>query len=480
MQEKLKSIINHVKLKNAFYGDARYVHTTHESLSVTGQNVEAMTLNESAGVGIRVIVDGCWGFAATSGLNDDDLIKAANLALKVARASALTKKEDVRLAEVEPYVDKYASKYVEDPFKIPFDDKIGLLLGVNRILQSNKLVKVASSNLDFYRVRKIFCSTEGAFIEQDIVESGGGYEAFAIGGGEAQKRSYPNSHRGDFACGGYEFIRGLDFLGNAERVAEEAVALVKAKDCPTGEKTVIITGSQMALQVHESCGHPTELDRVLGTEISLAGGSFMTLDQLNKLQYGSPIVNIVADATNEGGLGTFGYDDEGVKACRDYIIREGRHVGYQSSRETAPIIGRQSNGCMRADGWDSLPLIRMTNINLEPGEWELNDLIADTKDGLLLDMNKTWSIDDRRLNFQFGCEIAREIKDGKLGQIYKNPLYTGITPEFWNNCDAICNKNHWHIWGIPSCGKGEPMQTAHVAHGTSPTRFRNITVGVSK
>jgi TldD protein len=256
--------------------------------------------------------------------------------------------------------------------------------------------------------------------------------------------------------------------------------LLKAPPCPAAETTIIIGSSQMALQVHESCGHPAELDRVLGTEISLAGGSFMTLDKVNNLKYGSPIVNIVQDATIEGGLGTFGYDDEGVKACRTYIVREGVLTGYLTSRETAPILNTVSNGCMRADGWNRIPLIRMTNINLEPGEWAFDDLIADTGDGILFETNKSWSIDDKRLNFQFGTEIAWQIKDGKKRQIYKNPVYTGITPQFWNSCDAICNKNHWHIWGIPSCGKGEPMQTAHVAHGAAPTRFRNITVGVAK
>jgi len=206
----------------------------------------------------------------------------------------------------------------------------------------------------------------------------------------------------------------------------------------------------------------------------------MTLDKLGNFKYGSPIVNIVIDSATEGGLGSFGYDDEGVKACRSDVIREGKIAGYLTSRETAPVIKSVSNGCMRADGWNNIPLIRMTNLNLEPGEWEYDDLIADTKDGILLDTNKSWSIDDKRLNFQFGTEIAWQIKNGKIGQMYKNPVYTGITPEFWGNCDAICNKNHWHIWGIPSCGKGEPMQTAHVAHGTSPTRFNNVTVGVSK
>jgi TldD protein len=236
----------------------------------------------------------------------------------------------------------------------------------------------------------------------------------------------------------------------------------------------------MALQVHESCGHPTELDRVLGTEISLAGGSFMQINGLNELKYGSEIVNIYADATVPGALGSFGYDDEGVRAQRSPIVKSGVHVGYLTSRETAPVIGQQSNGTMRADGWNRIPLIRMTNINLEPGDWELEDLIADTEEGIYFGMNKVWSIDDQRLNFQFGVECAWEVKNGKLGRMFKNPLYTGMTPQFWNSCDAICNRNHWRVWGVPNCGKGEPMQTAHVAHGASPTRFRKVKVGVSK
>ncbi len=480
MKEKLKKIIHHLKTKKVAYGDARYVFNTNQSIAVKGQTVEAISQSDDMGIGIRVIVDGCWGFAATSSLADEDLIKTANLAVKIARASALTKKVEVQLAKVKPYIDNYCTKYKEDPFLTPVDEKLELLFKITDTLRVNKAVKLAEANMNFFRTKKIFCSTEGACIEQEIVESGGGYTATAVAGGEVQKRSYPASHRGDYACAGYEYIRQMGLLENAERVADEAAALLKAPDCPATDTTVIITGSQMALQVHESCGHPAELDRVLGTEISLAGGSFMTLDKLGSFRYGSPIVNIVIDSTAEGGLGSFGYDDEGIKASRSHVIKEGIIVGYLTSRETAPVIKSVSNGCMRADGWNSIPLIRMTNLNLEPGEWEYDDLIADTKDGILLDTNKSWSIDDKRLNFQFGTEIAWQIKSGKIGQMYKNPVYTGMTPEFWNNCDAICNKKHWHIWGIPSCGKGEPKQTAHVAHGTSPARFNNVTVGVSK
>ena len=439
-----------------------------------------MSRNLEAGVGIRVIANGAWGFAATAVITPAELKKTANKALQIAKASATTLRERVKLAEQEQFVDYYKTPCNKDPFKVPMDEKLGLLIKCCDELRKAKEIKKAESSMKFFRVHKLFLSTEGAEIEQDIIESGAGYEVLAVKGKEVQKRSYPNSHGGDFATRGYEFVEEMNLLGHTERVSNEAVALLAADPCPDTTTTIIITGSQMALQVHESNGHPTELDRVLGTEISLAGGSFMSLDTFRKLKYGSDIVNITANATIPGGLGSFGFDDEGVKAQRTPIIENGMFVGYLTSRETAPIINQRSNGTMRADGWNRIPLIRMTNINLEPGDWKYEDLIADTKNGILLDTNKSWSIDDKRLNFQFGVEAAWEIKNGKLGKMYKNPVYTGITPEFWNSCDAICSKDYWHIWGVPNCGKGEPMQTAHVAHGTSPTRFNNVKVGVSK
>ncbi len=480
MKDSLREIIDYIKSKKIDYADARFEEQKNESITVKDGQLEALSRSEGHGVGIRVMHAGCWGFASGTLLDSRDLRKLADRAIGIAKASAVTRREPVNLAPVEPYKDKYVSPMIEDPFKVSLDEKIDLLLKVDKTLRKKSKVKITESSMDFYRSDKIFCSTEDALIEQSITESGAGYEATAVEKGDAQKRSYPNSHRGDFRCSGYEFIRELDLPGNAERVADEAVALLSAPPCPSGNIDVIIMGDQMALQVHESCGHPTELDRVLGTEISLAGGSFMTIDKLGVLKYGSDIVNIVQDATIPYALGSFGYDDEGVKASRTDIIRNGVFVGYLTSRETAPLVKAAPNGAMRADGWHSLPLIRMTNINLEPGTWNLDALIADTKEGLLLATNKSWSIDDKRLNFQFGVEVAWQIKDGKLAGMYKNPLYTGITPEFWNSCDAVCNANQWRIWGIPSCGKGEPMQTAHVAHGTSPARFRNVRVGVSK
>ena len=478
MKDKLKGCVDWLRSKGVTYADCRYVRREVESIQVTDQTVDALSRNLDVGVGIRVLANGSWGFAATAELTPASLQKTASLALQIAKASALVKHEPVRLAEQEVYIDTYRSQCSRDPFAVPADQKTGLLLQVTAILKKSKVIKTAEASMEFYKTNKIFVSTEGAEIEQEIIESGAGYRAVAFDGKEAQTRSYPNSHRGGVATLGFEYIESLRLLDHAERVREEAVALLKAPPCPEQETTVIICAPQMALQVHESCGHPIELDRVLGTEISLAGGSFLTTDKLGHFKYGSDIVNINADATTPGGLGTFGYDDEGVRAQRTPIVERGKFVGYLTSRETAPIINQRSNGTMRADGFNRIPLIRMTNINLEPGEWKLDELIKDTKNGVFLDLNKSWSIDDKRLNFQFGVEAAWEIKDGKLGQMYKNTVYTGMTPRFWNSCDAICDKDHWVVWGTPNCGKGEPMQTAHTGHGAAPARFRNVKVGV--
>jgi TldD protein len=332
--------------------------------------------------------------------------------------------------------------------------------------------------LDFYRKRTALATSEGAAIEQTITHSGGGIEATAIGDSELQRRSFPNSFRGHIAAAGYEHIRALGLIEEAERVATEAVELLSAKDCPSEETTLILDGPQMVLQVHESVGHPIELDRVLGMEEAYAGTSFLTPEDRGRLRYASDVVTISADATVSTGIGSFAYDDEGVPSQRVPVIEEGILQGFLSSRETAAAVGETSNGTMRADGWEHLPLIRMTNVNLHPGEGTLADLIADTKDGIFMTTNSSWSIDDKRVNFQFGCEAAWRIEGGRLTQLYRNPNYTGITTEFWRSCDAVCGSEEWTMWGTPNCGKGQPGQTARVGHGTSPARFRGVRVGV--
>jgi len=366
----------------------------------------------------------------------------------------------------------------EDPFNVPLEEKVALLMEATRRMGSVKGLSFAEAGLDFYRRTTSFASSEGAAIEQTVVNAGGGIEATAIAEGEMQRRSFPNSFRGHIAAAGWEHIHRLGLLEEAERTATEAVELLSAKDCPSEVTTLVLDSGQVELQIHESIGHPVELDRVLGMEEAYAGSSFLAPEDRGKLRYASDLVSITADATIPGGLGSFGYDDEGVPAQRVPIIQDGIFQNFISSRETASVIGQTSSGAMRADGWQNLPLIRMTNINIEPREGSLADIIGDTKDGIFMATNRSWSIDDKRVNFQFGCEIARRIKDGRLTEIYRNPTYTGITTEFWRSCDAVGGREDWTLWGTPNCGKGQPSQTARVGHGAAPARFRNIRVGV--
>lgn len=478
MRELADRALNLAQLKGASYADIRLVRRERQAISVKNGQVSGLVQDEDQGFGVRVIADGAWGFASSSVATPQEVERIAALAVQIAKASALTKTKDVQIGPPIVHQASYRTPVRLDPFQVSLEDKLALLMAADAEMRAVAGVVVAKGSLEAIRETKVFASSEGSYIEQEIIETGAGLEANAVGQGEVQKRSYPNSFGRHQGTRGYELVQELDLLGNARRIGEEAVALLSAPQCPSVVSTLILDSTQLALQVHESCGHPIELDRVFGTEASYAGTSFLTLDKLGSFRYGSDLVNITADATIPGGLGTFGYDDEGVPAQRSPIVHDGIFVGYLMSRETAAQIGRTSNGTMRADGWNRIPIIRMTNINLEPGSWRLADLIADTDEGIYMETNKSWSIDDKRLNFQFGTEIAYEVKHGKLGQMYKNATYTGITPQFWASCDAICNAEHWHLWGTANCGKGQPGQVAHVGHGTAPARFRNVRMGV--
>jgi TldD protein len=481
MRELIDLALDGAELGGASYADIRISERETESLTVKNGALQSASLDRSAGFGVRVLVDGAWGFAASARLEQDAVERVTREALAIARASGLARREPVVLDETPPVTATYRTPATEDPFAVSMDEKIGILMDADSAMAAVPGLAVREGSIQSARERKAFASSEGADIEQELMEAGAGIEATAFNANESQVRSYPNSSGGQHVSGGFEAVRAMDLPGNAQRIAEEAVQLLDADDCPSGEMTVVIDSSQMALQVHESCGHPIELDRVLGMEASFAGTSFLTLDKLDRLQYGSAQVNIDADATAPGGLGTFGFDDEGVAAQNVPIVSSGRFVGYLTSRETAPIIGRTSMGSSRASGWNVIPLIRMTNINLRPGEaGSLEDLIADTKDGIYLSTNRSWSIDDRRLNFQFGTQIGWRIRNGQLAEMIRNPTYTGITPEFWGSCDAICGPAEWTLWGVPNCGKGEPIQTHRVGHGASPARFRNVRVGVGR
>jgi len=465
----------------AAYADCRIIRREDESITIKTGRVEGVASGESEGFGVRVLVDGAWGFASSHDLSLDEADRVAALAARIARASATALRDRVALDDRPPASGKYETPVVEDPFAMPLERKVADLLAADRLAAGVKGVTFTESSYGAVRESKTFAATDGSFTEQVITHVGAAVEANAIDGDEHQRRSYPDAG-GGWGAGGYEFIRALDLAANVGSRAEEAVALLTAPQCPAGTATVILDPSQLYNQVHESCGHPTELDRVFGTEASYAGTSFLTTDKLAEgFRYGSDLVTIVADATAPGGMGTFGWDDEGVAAQSVDLVRNGTFVGYQTSRETAPRIGRSSGGAMRADGWNRIPLIRMTNINLLPVDgMSLDDIVADTDDGLYLTTNRSWSIDDRRLNFQFATEVAYEIKGGRRGRLLKNPTYTGITYEFWRSCDAVGNAASYVMLGTPNCGKGEPSQVAHVGHGVPGARFRNVQVGVGK
>lgn len=476
----LRAGMDRIKAKGAQYAEIRWVRRRHENISLLNRNVENISDHIDEGYGIRALYNGAWGFACGSIFEEKEIEKTINLCLEIARASSSINKEKISLPEYPAVHATYASSYEINPFEVSLDTKLHYLFYTNDILLQEPKIKFAQSTLDFYHTQKLFLNSEGSEIEQSFIESGGYFEVTACQNREVQKRSYPISHHSQIRQAGYEYIREMNFPENAPRVRQEAIMLLSADNTPCGESTIILDGYQMALQVHESCGHPVELDRVLGSELSYAGGSFLGLEKCNKFRYGSKLVNITADASLNGAVGSFAYDDEGIKAQRIELVKHGIFCDYLSSRETAARLGKTSNGCVRADCWNHIPLIRMTNINLEPGKTPLEEIIADTKDGLLISTNKSWSIDDIRLNFQFGAEIAWQIKNGKIGKVYKNPVYYSNTPYFWNNCSAVADKNSWYVWGIPSCGKGEPVQSMHVGHGTSPARFEKINTGVKK
>jgi len=468
--------------RGASYADARIVDERSRSLATKNGKLGHASDSESEGIGVRVLANGAWGFAASKELSRAAVEETTARALAIAHASAQVKHEAVRLAPETPVVAEWATPIQIDPFTTSVEENLELLLKIDAELRAVAGVTLAETSMNFKREESWFASSEGASIHQTKYSTGAGYAAYSFAGTDIMKRSYPNSFGGQWQNKGYELVEELKLVENARRVAEEAVALHKADQCPEGAFTIILDSSQLGLQIHESVGHPIELDRVLGMEANFAGTSFLTLDKLGKLRYGSDLVNVVADARQEHGpgLGTFAFDDEGVPAQCTPIITHGLFTGYLSSRETAHTIGvTRSGGTLRAESWNRLPMIRMTNISILPGETPLTleQLIADTDDGIYMETNKSWSIDDKRYNFQFGCEIGWEIKKGKRGRMLKNPSYSGITTEFWNSMDAICSRDEWTLWGTPNCGKGQPQQVMGTGHGASPARFRAIKVG---
>ncbi len=468
------------------HAEARHVETRDEALAVRNGEVSEVATDIAAGIGIRVRVGGGWGFAATREVSQAGVEAALTRAIAVARAQPVGVAGPFAELAHEPARGHWAGPCEVDPFALSLEERLAHLHAAEAALRTttdDRLV-VTTAHTRSRRTRTALATTDGAACTQERVETGAGIQAVAADGDETQVRSYPMSHDGDVLLAGWELVTSLDLVGNAPRVAQEAIELLSAPVCPEGVRDIVLHGEQLALQVHESIGHALELDRILLGEASYAGTSWVGADALRRsgtLTYGSEHLHVIADATLPAALGSFGWDDEGVAARRVPLIEEGVLLSALSNRQSAAEVGlAESGGCARADGFARQPIVRMTNVSLEPGSaGTLGDLLADTEDGLYLETNRSWSIDDRRLQFQFATEVAREIRGGELGRLYRNPSYAGVTPEFWGAMDAVCSASEWRPWSFTNCGKGEPGQVMAVSHGTAPARFRGVQVGVA-
>ncbi|MEG4862393.1 MULTISPECIES: TldD/PmbA family protein [unclassified Microcoleus] len=465
------------------YGDVRFCSYRRQSLYARDRSLSNISDNVSSGFGVRVLLDGAWGFAASHNKTPAEVTRIVALAVEIAKGSRLTQKEPVRLVPVAKYVDTYITPIAIDPFSVSVADKAELLLTINERLLAHESqgIKKAYSFLTFNREDKVFASTEGSLIEQTIYRSYPGFGCTAIAGGDAQSRSYERPPLNI----GYEHINPEDLLSQVERVAAEAIEKVAAPKVPAGIcKSLILKPTNLFLTIHESVGHPTELDRVYGYESNFAGTSFATTDKLNKLQYAAPWVNFKCDRTQPHGRGTMGYDDEGVKSQDWYVVKDGILVDYLTDRETAYRLGRgSSNGSACADSWSSVPMVRIPNLGLEPGPdggshtATLNQMIADTEDGILIDGIGSFSIDQQRRNFQFGGDGFWKVEKGKVVGMLKDVTYHSMSTDFWNQVDAIGPASERVQCGTNMCGKGEPMQVAQMTHACVPVRVRDIQIG---
>jgi len=479
MKDLAKLALDTAQRLGAEYADVRIINHHQQNIGTEDQRVSGINDSESFGFGVRDIKNGAWGFAGNNQVNKEHIQQTAKLAVEIAEASSTVMDKPVKLAPEPAHIDEFVSLYKIDPFEVEIDEKIGLLLEINRGLLSEDEVKKAHGRMTFRKTDRLFANTDGSLLKSLVITSGVQYQATAVGKNDAKSRTYAPPAM----TKGYEIIDSDDLLENTQRVAAQAVEHLHADEGPIGKKDLILDPLNLALTMHESVGHPTELDRVLGMEESLAGRSFATPDLLNNLHYGSPIVNFVADNTLEGGLATHGFDDDGVTGQKWYIVKDGIFVGYTTNREVAGAMNFvRSVGSCRADSWGSIPIVRIPNLCLEAGKTPLtiDELINDTKDGIYIEGMGSFSIDQMRQNFQFGGDAFWEIKNGKITKMLKNVTYQSITTDFWNSCDAICDQRFWVPNGVLNCGKGDPTQVSQMTHGAAPARFRQINVGIKK
>jgi TldD protein len=470
--------ISTAKKLGASYCDLRVARYMNESIDTREERVEGVNSSVNSGFGVRVLVEGTWGFASSNVVTKEQIEKTTRLAVEIAKANRAIQKKPVEIEKLPGYDDEWTMAMKRDPFSVSVEDKIKLLLAVNESAKKAG-ASFCSSSMSFVREEKFFASTFGTLLRQVRVRSFPRFRVTVVdkATGRFDTRKSLAAPRGS----GYEYVEECGLVDEAARASEEAKQKQKAKSVEPGKKDLVLHPTNLWLTIHESVGHPTELDRALGFEANFAGTSFVTPEKLGKLKYGSELVSIVGDRTQKGGLSTIGYDDDGVrtKGAEFPIVRDGKFENYQMSVGLAQKIGRKrSNGCAFADSWDKFPLQRMPNISLQPGRKRvsIDDLVADVKDGIYIMGDSSFSIDQQRYNFQFTGQIFYEIKNGKLGQMLRDVAYQGNTVDFWNSCDGLCGKEEYFLGGAMNCGKGQPQQIAPVSHGAVPARFRKVNI----
>lgn len=460
----------------ADYSDIRITDDRSQRIMIIDRSPKEVKDENIYGFGVRVLKNGAWGFASSNNVRKREIEKIVKRAFSIAKASSLLSHEKgISLAAEPVHKDRFVTPIEIDPFNIGMDEKTAMLLTINEKMLKVKSIVKAISFFILNRRKQFFASQEGSFIETEITTVNSDYSAVAVKGNDSQTRSfqaYPKN-------AGWEHILSLKLVENAERIAQEAVAKLSASYPEEGKKDLVLNPCHLSLTIHESVGHPTELDRVMGYEANFAGKSFATPEKRGNFKYGSKLVNFIADNTLPGGLATTGYDDEGVECQKWDVIKDGILVDYSSTREVAPLIGeKRSRGSGRADAYYSFPINRIPNLYLASGKKDVSpdELISKVKDGIYIEGRGSFSIDQRRLNFQFGGDLFYEIKNGKKKKMLRDVIYHSITPDFWGNLDGLSGEKYWEPRGIFNCGKGEPIQRAQMTNGAPYALFRNIDV----
>jgi TldD protein len=475
IESVLARALDAAKAAGATYADARIVRRRSERVATREDHITGVSSSETYGIGIRVIADGAWGFAATPSVTGPAAEETARRAVAIARAAKPMMKRPVTLAAAPVVTGSWKTKLEIDPFAVPLADKAEYLLALWPLVKDVKYVKFANGSIDSSLEHKFFASSEGSFFEQTQTRIAPSFSVTAVDAGQFESRVSEVPPR----QAGYEYVTSSPLKALARKIAEDAVEKLKSPSVTAGKRDLILAPSNLWLTIHESVGHPLELDRAVGLEANYAGTSFATPDKIGKLKYGSDIVSIFADRTTPGGLASCAWDDDGVATQKWDLIKDGMLVSFQTTRDQAAWIGETaSRGTSYAQDHASVPFQRMPNVSLAPQKKNttLADIIAATDDGVLISGNGSWSIDHQRYNFQFSGQTFHEVKGGKVTRALRDVAYQSNSVEFWNACDMIGGEATWELHGTVSDGKGEPGQSNAVSHGCPPARFRKIDI----